>query len=105
MVAEEALVPVELIGIARDRLGDGVRSGTLDEEDAALAVRELSALFDVFGDKDVLDLFRMREPPDAALAFHSSADRGLGIADQRPASWMLPFGGYAATGTEARWRR
>jgi hypothetical protein len=89
---------VELMALGRDRLSDEVALGRLDEEDAATAVRELTSIFDLFGDKDVLDLFRIGQSGEAPFALRRRAARRLGVADQRPETWFLPFGGNAATG-------
>lgn len=44
-----------------------------------------------FEDDDVLYLFDMREPADAAIAGQSPINREAGIADQRLESWFEPF--------------
>jgi hypothetical protein len=73
-------------------------AGELDAVDARAATAELRSLFELFEDDDVLELFEMKEPADAALAFRSPISRQLGIADQRIEAWFTPFGGFPTTG-------
>lgn len=49
-------------------------------------------------DDDVLGMFKMREPGDAALAGNDPMSRQLGVVDQRIESWFRPFGGIVPTG-------
>jgi len=57
-----------------------------------------SGMFELFEDDDVLDLFEMEEPSDAALAGHRRVNREAGVADQRLESWFKPFGWTISTG-------
>jgi hypothetical protein len=54
--------------------------------------------FELFEDDDVLNMFEMAEPADAALAGHDPINQQLGVADQRVQSWFHAFGGTAPTG-------
>jgi hypothetical protein len=54
--------------------------------------------YSLFEDADVLDMFEMVEPSDAAVAQHSGMNRQLGVADQRLEAWFRPFGGVVETG-------
>jgi hypothetical protein len=96
-VAEEILA-VELIEEARDRLDAELEARRIDKEDAAAAVAALPSLFELFEDDDVLALFVMEEPADAALAAHTPHHRLLGVVDQRVEAWFEPFEWAAPTG-------
>ncbi len=85
---EEARVWLE-VEAGRGRLTNGV---------ARQAAEELSGLFELFQDDDVLGLFEMREPADAAVAGSSWANTQLGVVDQRIEAWFRPFGWTSATG-------
>ena len=89
-VAEE-IVAVELLrnaaAILEARPGGG-----------AAAAEELYGIFDLFGDDDVLRMFEFKEPGDAAVAGHSESDAELGVVDQRPEAWFVPFGLVPLTG-------
>jgi hypothetical protein len=74
------------------------RAGELEEGAARVAMDKLRGLFDLFEDDDVLRVFEMREPADAAVARESPTDRHLGAADQRIEAWFQLFGGVAPTG-------
>jgi hypothetical protein len=87
-LAEEILA-VELLRNAEGILQAG------GHEDSA---EELFAIFDLFGDDDVLQLFEMKEPSDAAVAGHDDTALQLGVVDQRPEAWFSPFGDVALTG-------
>jgi hypothetical protein len=50
-------------------------------------------LFEVCEDDDVLDLFSMQEPADAALARENPVNRQMGKADMRIEHWFDPFYG------------
>jgi hypothetical protein len=50
-------------------------------------------LYEVCEDDDVLDLFSMQEPADAALALESPISRQMGKADMRIEHWFDPFYG------------
>jgi hypothetical protein len=96
-VAEEILAATLVneatawIELARD-------ANRLDDEPAQAATEALRGLFVLFEDDDVLNLFDMREPADAAVQGHSELNRQLGVADQRVEAWFRPFGGIPPTG-------
>jgi hypothetical protein len=96
-VAEE-IAAVVLIEEARMWLEDRAASGRLDEKAAEAASDELPILFELFDGDDVLDLFVMEEPADAALAGHDPLNRRLGVVDQRIEAWFDAFNGTASTG-------
>jgi hypothetical protein len=94
----EEIVAVELLSIARGELDAQLGSGLLNTDEAEHARDELRGLFELFEDDDVLDLFDMFEPADAALAGHDSISQQLGKVDQRLEAWFRPFGGVNANG-------
>jgi hypothetical protein len=96
-VAEE-IVAVELISQAESWLEMKAATGDISEEAARTAIGELNSLFDLFQDEDVLDLFEMAEPADAAVAGHTARNVQLGVVDQRVGAWFRPFGGAVPTG-------
>lgn len=97
-VAEE-IVAVGLIEEAKVHLERRRDNGELTEAEAdSAATAATSGLFELFEDDDVLDLFEMSEPGDAAVAGHSSINREAGIADQRVESWFAPFTWTIPTG-------
>ena len=96
-VAEEILA-VALMQEARDWLELRAEIGELDRRSADEAASELRSLFELFEDDDVLDLFDMREPSDAAVAGQSWRNQQMGVADQRVEAWFRPFGCAAPTG-------
>jgi hypothetical protein len=102
-VAEEVMA-VRLIEGAEFWLEMEVDRGHLDDDDAAAATAALRGIFDLFQDDDVLDLFDMSEPADAAVAGTSEHHRQLGVVDQRAEAWFRPFAGVAATGYLAEHR-
>ena len=80
-----------------DRRGGSAAGGTgsagsSPNSQVTAATSELRGLFELFEDDDVLDLFEMREPGDAAVASDDPARRPFGIADQRIEAWFTPFG-------------
>ena len=81
-VAEEVLA-VELLRHASAWLDRQVDLGELGTDAAQAATTELNALFELFEDDDVLDLFDLREPV--------AGDDGL-------EAWFLPFVGRPTTG-------
>ncbi len=105
-VAEE-IVAVQLIELARGVLD--MHEDELGDAALAHASQEVaSGMFELFQDDDVLALFDMREPGDAALAGHDPINRQLGVADQRVEGWFRPFGwtvpaGHLDEGTPYRW--
>ena len=96
-VAEE-VIAVSLINEARAWLELEADSGELLARTAAAAIDALPDLFALFEDDDVLRMFDMREPADAALDGVSDTALWLGVADQRLEAWFIPFGGVAPTG-------
>jgi hypothetical protein len=96
-VAEE-IISVGLIEEARAWLEMRREEGALDDAEEHAASDELRGLFELFEDDDVLNMFEMAEPADAALAGHDPISQQLGVADQRVQSWFRAFGGTAPTG-------
>jgi hypothetical protein len=94
----EEIVAVELLSIARSELDAQLGSGLLGADEAEHARDELRGLFELFEDDDVLDLFDMFEPADAALAGHDPVSQQMGKVDQRLEAWFRPFGGVNASG-------
>lgn len=93
-VAEE-VIAVELIGRAEVWLEV---VDDLSERDFANAKHELRGIYELFEDDDVLELFDMQEPADAAVAGHSPIHRQMGMADQRLEAWFKPLWGTPVTG-------
>lgn len=96
-VAEEILA-VALIEQAAFRLEMRADDGELTGDEASAAREELRGLFELFEDDDVLNMFEMQEPADAAVAGHDPINVQMGVADQRMQSWFAPFGGTIPTG-------
>lgn len=96
-VAEE-IISVRLIEDAAARLEMRASDDELTDEELRTAVAELRGLFELFQDDDVLNMFEMAEPADAALAGHDPISVQMGVADQRIESWFDPFGGTIPTG-------
>lgn len=57
------------------------------------AIEATRGVFEVCEDDDVLDLFEMQEPADAALALSSPINIQMGKADMRIEQWFKPFYG------------
>jgi hypothetical protein len=96
-VAEE-VIAFALMEEARVSLEMRREQGELDGAEERAASEELRGLFELFEDDDVLNMFEMAEPADAALAGHDTINQQLGVADQRVESWFQPFGGTSPTG-------
>jgi hypothetical protein len=96
-VAEEILA-VRLMDQGEVWLEMRVEKGELSKGDAERAAGEFRSLFELFQDDDVLNLFEMSEPADAALAGQSEINYQMGVADQRLESWFKPFGWSPTTG-------
>lgn len=96
-VAEEVMAAV-LIEHAEAHLELLHDNGTLSADDLKHAVSELRGVFELFQDDDVLRLFEMREPSDAALDQHDEITYQIGVVDQRYEAWFDAFGGEIATG-------
>jgi hypothetical protein len=94
----EEIVAVALLREASAWMDMKAEDGALSLEEVERASAELANIYDLFGDSDVLYLFEMEEPSDAALAGHSTINRMAGIADQRLEAWFEPFWTAAATG-------
>jgi hypothetical protein len=90
-VAEE-IMGVAMINAAQLYIEERESAGELTGAEAFAAAEALDGLFELFQDADVLRLFEMDEPADAALAQEDPVVRRLGVADQRVESWFLPFG-------------
>jgi len=76
-VAEE-VIAIAVMDEARGLLQLSVDRGDLMPDVARAATDELSGLFELFQDDDVLELFDMREPADAAVAGRSPINVQLG---------------------------
>lgn len=96
-VAEEILA-VRLMEEAESFLDADVTEGRRTREQADASRAAFNGLFALFEDDDVLDMFEMEEPADAAMAGHTPRAAQLGVADQRLEAWFRPFGGVIATG-------
>lgn len=76
LIRQESVSALELVGA----------------DDASIAATR--GLYEICEDDDVLDLFAMREPADAALALESSVNQMMGKADMRIEHWFdLFYGG------------
>jgi len=96
-VAEE-IMTVALIREAEEWLEMDRNEGRIDDDEFAAATSSLEGLFELLEDSDVLRMFDMDEPSDAAVAAQDSLNRVTGVADQRIESWLVPFGGVVPTG-------
>lgn len=94
----EEIMAVALLNEAEAWLELQVARGELKSEEGREASGQLRGIFELFEDDDVLALFAMAEPADAAVAGHSAANRFAGVVDQRVEAWFRPFGGVTATG-------
>jgi len=94
----EEIMAVELIENAAFWIEMEADKGALDPEATQPAIDALRGIFELFEDADVLDLFEMEEPGDAALAGHSWINQQAGVVDQRVEAWFRPFGHVAETG-------
>jgi hypothetical protein len=103
-VAEEMLA-VSLLREAEALLRD--REQELGEDEVDHAVGELRGIFELFQDDDVLQMFKMVEPADAAVAGEDPVNVAMGVADQRVEAWFDAFGGTVTsghlTGSNYRW--
>ena len=96
-VAEEVLA-VRLLEEAEGWLEMQDETGELDDADVRVAKEHLRGVFELFQDDDVLKMFEMADPADAAIAGHLWINRQMGVADQRLDAWFRPFGGVTNTG-------
>jgi DNA-binding transcriptional ArsR family regulator len=94
----EELMAVALMAEAASWIETERERGRFSDDDADSAANELRALFELFQDDDILDLFDMREPADAAVAGHLPRNEQLGIVDQRLEAWFVAFDGTPTTG-------
>lgn len=94
-VAEEILA-VYLMGVAEIVLTE--MDSHLGEDERQQAVRALEGVFELCGDSDVLFMFDMKDPSDAAVAGDRLAYQVAGVADQRLEAWFDPFNYSIATG-------
>jgi hypothetical protein len=94
----EEIMAVGLLDEAGARLAARGERGELTETQVEAATSELRGLFELFEDDDVLDLFEMREPSDAAVASEDPARQPFGIVEQRIEAWFTPFGSTIPTG-------
>ena len=92
-VAEEVLL-VWVVGYAESVLQESDLPMDRIEE----ACGELHGVFELCQDDDVLLMFDMTEPADAAVAEETSIYEVMGIADQRVGAWFQPFGYSVPTG-------
>ena len=63
------------------------------EEAPEASIRATRGIYEVCEDDDVLDLFEMQEPADAAIALSNPVNVQLGKADMRIEKWFEPFHG------------
>ncbi len=94
----EEIVAVDLMDGARSWLELRREEGLLEAHEEEAASEELSGLFELYEDDDVLDMFGMHEPADAAMAGHDPVNEYLGVVDQRLEAWFDPYGWAAPTG-------
>ena len=92
------LVAVDLMAEARTWLELRREEGLLEAREEEAARDELRELFELFEDDDVLNMFDMHEPADAAMAGHDPVNEYLGVVDQRLEAWFDPYGWAAPTG-------
>lgn len=96
-VAEE-LMAVAIIAEATSTLEDDVALDRLSEQELRDAVDATRGIFELFEDDDVLMLFEMKEPGDAAVSGHGAKNAQLGVADHRVEAWFDAFGGQSKLG-------
>jgi hypothetical protein len=96
-VAEE-IVAVRLIEEAEAYLEMHADTHDLSMSEVESATAAFRGIFELFEDDDVLDLFDMSEPSDAAVAGEDPLKREMGVADQRIEAWFEPFGWATPTG-------
>jgi hypothetical protein len=94
----EEIIAVRVIQEAECFLEARVEKNELSEGEMKAATEELKGVFELFEDDDVLDLFEMREPGDAALAGEGQRNQEMGVVDQRIEAWFEPFGWATPTG-------
>jgi hypothetical protein len=94
----EEIMAVALLENATIWLEMKADRGELEAEAVETAQGELRGIFELFEDDDVLNLFEMEEPADAALAGHSWINQQMAVVDQRLEAWFRPFGGVIGTG-------
>jgi hypothetical protein len=94
----EEIVAVQLLEEARTLLERDAEKGKLTEQEVAGAVDELRGLLGLFVDDEVLAMFEMDEPADAAVAEHGRSHRRQGEIHRRVEAWFRPFDGTVPTG-------
>ena len=94
----EEIVAVDLMDQARAWLGLRREEGILKGPEERAASDGLRGLFELFEDDDVLDMFDMHEPADAAMAGHDPVNEHLGVVVQRLEAWFDAFRWTAPTG-------
>lgn len=94
-VAEE-IAALRVMEEASSIIGEQERRGGIPEEEAEAAMESLTGVFELFGDSEVLNLFDMEEPSDAAVIACDQIEEGQ--IDQRLESWFRPLWGKAASG-------
>lgn len=92
-VAEEVLL-VWVLDYAEGIL----RESELSDERIEKACSALHDVFELCQDSDVLLMFEMTDPADAAVAEETSVYGVMGVADQRIGAWFQPFGYSVPTG-------
>lgn len=55
------------------------------------SIQALQGVFEICQDDDVLDLYDMEEPADAAVHGHDQISRQMGKADMRAEAWFDPM--------------
>ncbi len=98
----EELIAVAMISRAKWLLSARARADAADDplthEEADEAKAHFNGVFELFQDDDVLNLFKMDEPADAAVDGHSWLSSQMGVVDQRVEAWFRPFGWATAAG-------
>lgn len=96
-VAEEIAATRVLEEAAKIIKGQEKR-GTIGGEEAEQATESLTGVFALFGDSEVLGLFEMEEPSDAAILSAQAEESHGEQIDQRLEAWFVPLWGKAASG-------
>ncbi|MBJ7457548.1 MAG: hypothetical protein JHD02_00020 [Thermoleophilaceae bacterium] len=96
-IAEE-IVAVTLLERASDALASDKQAGVISEQESWNALEELGGIWMLFGDDDVLELFGMREPADAAIELRRSLEERESRIDKRVEAWFDVMQGAVPTG-------
>lgn len=94
----EEIVAVRLIESAEDWLAVWTDEERITEQEAKVASAAFGGIFELFEDADVLKLFEMVEPGDAALLASSPEAEYMAYADTRVERWFDAFGGQLPLG-------